>query len=312
MANPLVSIIVPAYNVENYIEECVDSLLAQTYSPIEVIVLDDGSTDQTVKLLRSYEDTILLFENKENKGQGARRNQGMKIAKGKYLYFMDSDDWLEKDAIEKLVKQMSKTDADLVRFNGTVFYENSFETIQQEGRYDFSHQLVHQKVYAGDELLHKNRKSFSASPCLYLIKKEVIDTHGLFFLEGVLHEDEYFTARLFSVVEKMTYLNEAFYHRRYRDGSTMTKQSEEHQKRSFDSYLVVFCTLENDIQNLNLTTKQKRFLKRQLLSIYSGLIRNELSPEQEKKISGLSSISMKDKLFLRLASMKQSIERANR
>ncbi|MER2064530.1 MAG: glycosyltransferase family A protein, partial [Alkalibacterium sp.] len=84
MTKPLVSIIVPTYNVERYIEECIDSLLAQTYPNTEIIVLDDASTDATVYLLKQYTNKITLIENDKNKGQGARRNQGLELAKGKY------------------------------------------------------------------------------------------------------------------------------------------------------------------------------------------------------------------------------------
>ncbi|MDZ7835048.1 MAG: glycosyltransferase family A protein [Alkalibacterium sp.] len=96
MSEPLVSVIIPAYNVERYIEECIDSLLAQTYPNTEIIVLDDASTDATVYLLKQYLSSIILIENDKNKGQGARRNEGLEVARGKYVYFMDADDWLEK------------------------------------------------------------------------------------------------------------------------------------------------------------------------------------------------------------------------
>lgn len=304
MNQPLVSIIVPAYNVERYIEECIDSLLNQTYKNIEIIVLDDASTDATLYLLKQYEGQIQLIENELNQGQGARRNQGIKLAKGDYIYFVDSDDWIESKTIEELVNQAVKTDADLVRFNGKAFSEGEV-TLEREGQYNFSHQLEHQKVYRGDDLLEKNRRSFSASPCLYLIKKSVIDQHNLYFLEGVLHEDEYFTIRLFCAVESMTYINKPYYNRRYRVASTMTEQSNLHKLKSFESYLKIFKALEKDYQRPELKPAQKQFIKRQLLSVYNGLQQADIHPVNKRKLKELKSVTFKDKVFLVLAKIKQ-------
>ena len=306
--NPLVSIIVPTYNVERYVEECMDSLINQTYKNKEIIVLDDASTDATVYLLKQYKEQIQLIENEENKGQGARRNEGIKRAKGKYIYFVDSDDWIESDAIEKLVKLAEAENVDLVRFNGAAFYEGG-SAPKEEGNYDFSHVLKDKAVYTGEELLEKNRKSYSASPCLYLVKKEVIDQHNLFFLEGVLHEDEYFTTRLFASVESMSYLNESFYHRRYRLASTMTENTNTHKLKSFDSYLKVFKALEKEYDSEKMNPLQKAFIKRQLLSIYNGLKESPVPPENKRKLREIKSLSIKDKTFLKLANLKQVLNK---
>ena len=304
MSKPLVSVIVPTYNVERYVEDCIDSLISQTYPNIEIIVIDDGSKDATVYLLNQYKDKIKLIAHDNNKGQGARRNQGIKLAKGEYIYFVDSDDWIEKDTIKELVEQAVKTGADLVRFNGKAFSEGGV-TLKKEGQYNFSHQLEHKKVYTGEDLLDKNRRSFSASPCLYLIKKSVIDQHNLYFLEGVLHEDEYFTTRLFCAVESMTYINKPHYNRRYRVASTMTEQSNLHKLKSFESYLKIFKALEKDYQRPELKPAQKQFIKRQLLSVYNGLQQADIHPVNKRKLKELKSVTFKDKVFLVLAKIKQ-------
>lgn len=305
---PLVSIIVPTYNVERYVEECMDSLINQTYENTEIIVLDDASTDATVYLLKQYGERIQLIENAENKGQGTRRNEGIKLAKGKYIYFVDSDDWIESDTIEKLIKQVEETQVDLVRFNGTIFSEGGYGPVEK-GNYDFSHVLKDKAIYSGNDLLDKNRRSFSASPCLYLIKKEVIEKNGLTFLEGVLHEDEYFTTRLFASIKTMTYLNEDFYHRRYRISSTMTENTNAHKLRSFESYLEVFKALEKEYNNPKLFEPQKQFIKRQLLSIYNGLKESPVPPEHKRELKDLKSITLKDKVFLAFAKLKQRLNK---
>lgn len=307
MKYPLVSIIVPTYNVERYVEECIDSLLKQSYENREIIVLDDASTDTTVYLLKTYGNKIKLIQNRTNKGQGTRRNDGLKLAEGDYIYFVDSDDWIEPDTIEKLVNQATETGADLVRFNGTTFYERDM-TLLDKSNYDFSHVLEDKAVYSGEEILVKNRHSYSAQPCLYLINKDFIAENSLTFLEGVLHEDEYFTTLLFTLAKKMTYLNENFYHRRFRTASTMTESSKTHKLKSFNSYLEVFKALEAEYVRPCYNQAQKAFIKRQLLSIYSGLVKADVPPIQKKKLKELSTISITDKAKLLVIQLKQKVD----
>ncbi|GAB2318253.1 glycosyltransferase [Alkalibacterium sp. s-m-22] len=303
MSKPLITVIIPTYNVERYVEDCIDSLISQIYSNIEIIVIDDGSKDATVYLLNQYKDKIKLIAHDNNKGQGARRNEGLALASGKYIYFVDSDDWIEPETIEEAVDQLEKTGADLVRFNGKVFYEGDAALVK-EGRYDFSSQLDHQHVYNQEEALQKNRQTYSASPCLYLVKKSLIDEHSLMFLEGVLHEDEYFTTKLFTLTQTMTYLNRTFYHRRYRVASTMTENTNLHKVRSFESYLEVFNALETFYCSGNLNEVQKAFVKRQLLSIYYGLKNSNVDPIRKKKLRDLGIITLKDKVILFISTIK--------
>jgi len=303
MNQPLVSIIVPAYNVERYIEECIDSLLNQSYKNIEIIVLDDASTDATLYLLKQYGNRIQLIENRSNKGQGARRNQGIKYAKGEYIYFVDSDDWIRPETIAEIVEQAVKTNVDLVRFNGLSFFEG-LSTQYKEGHYDFSQHLEHGQIYTGESLLEKNRRGFAASPCLYLIKKSIIDKFDLFFLEDVLHEDEYFTTRLFYRIESMTYLNKAYYYRRYRVGSTMTEVSNIHKLRSYDSYFKVFKALEEDYRRKDISQAQKQFIKRRMLSLYNALQRSDIHPEKKRNMRELKVVTPRDRVFLFMAKLK--------
>ena len=97
-----ISVIIPVYNGEKYIQRCVDSVLNQTYSDIEIIVINDGSTDNTENILKSYSNIVLI--NKENEGVSKARNTGLSLAKGDYVYFCDADDYLEKNAFEILIK----------------------------------------------------------------------------------------------------------------------------------------------------------------------------------------------------------------
>ena len=112
-----VSVIIPVYNVEDYLKECLDSVLSQTLKDIEVICVDDCSTDDSLKILQEYankDDRIKIIKNEKNSGQGFSRNEGIKKATGEYIGFVDSDDWVDKKGLELLVDYLSKNDIDLV------------------------------------------------------------------------------------------------------------------------------------------------------------------------------------------------------
>lgn len=308
MGEPLVSIIIPTYNVERYIEECIDSLLKQTYKRIEIIVIDDGSKDATPYLLKSYEERILLKLNKKNQGQGAVRNHGLEQANGEYILFVDSDDWIDVEAVEILVGKALDTEADLIRFNGKTVFEGDSD-LSKENLYTFNSILNEKVLYTNVGLLDANRKAYSASPCLYLIKKEVIEEELLSFPEGVLHEDEYFTTKLFISIKSMAYVNKALYYRRYRLASTMTENTKEHKVRSSKSYLKVFKLLEELYLSNQYNDSQKSFLKRQLISIYHGLQQSDVNSDLKKELRSLKTITLKDRLQIEVSKLRQKIEK---
>ena len=116
---PLISFIVPIYNVERYLQKCVDSILAQSYSNIEVVLVDDGSTDESVAICDSYanRDKRVQVIHKENGGASSARNEGLSFAHGSYIAFIDSDDYVSPSMAEKLLDAISKTDSDLAMCN---------------------------------------------------------------------------------------------------------------------------------------------------------------------------------------------------
>ena len=117
---PKVSVIVPVYNVENYLKECLDSIVNQTLKDIEIILINDASTDSSLSICQEYsnnDDRVLIINNEKNLNAGVSRNNGLSIAQGEYIYFMDSDDFLELNALEKVINIMEKTiDIDFCMF----------------------------------------------------------------------------------------------------------------------------------------------------------------------------------------------------
>lgn len=137
MKEDIVSVVVPIYNVELYMRKCIDTIISQTYKELEIILVDDGSTDESGKIVDEYEkkDTRIKVIHKLNGGLSDARNAGMKEAKGKYICFIDSDDFIEKNMIENMVNQIKKSNSDVVICGFYVDYEDKFgNLIKRETR----------------------------------------------------------------------------------------------------------------------------------------------------------------------------------
>lgn len=295
---PIVSVIVPVYNVELYIEECLNSIVKQSYLELQIIVVDDGSTDASNQKVKPYlSDRRVLFIEQANKGLSGARNTGLEAAIGKYVLFVDSDDYLELTAIEELVELMEEKQTDLIRFNGRAFLDELNEPIEQNN-YDFSHRLQEGKVYIQNRF-KVNRRTFASPVYLYMVKREVLVENALSFYEGILHEDELFTTQVFLNSNSMLYINAFYYNRRYRENSIMTNQSQERLQRTFDSYLIIYQELEKLYFKEEYPKKQKKLIKRQMISIYSGLKTSSIEKIKKKEaIKKLNGINLMDKTYI--------------
>ncbi|MFL2100925.1 glycosyltransferase [Desemzia sp. FAM 23991] len=297
---PLVSVIVPVYNVEDYIEECLDSIIEQTYSHLEIIVVDDGSTDTSNQKIQPYttDNRVKLIE-QENKGLSGARNSGLKAAVGKYVLFVDSDDYIERTAIEILINQMENQNVDLIRFNGRAFLDN-MNTLIEQNNYNFSHRLEEGKIYTIDSY-DANRRSFVSPVYLYIVRREILGKNHITFYEGILHEDELFTAQVFLAIDSMMYQNAFYYHRRYRENSIMTDQNPKRLNKTIDSYYRIYIELEKLYVKDEVIKEQKKLIKRQMLSIYSGVINIPLpAKEKEQVLKQMSAITITEKIYLKV------------
>lgn len=304
MSEPVVSVIIPTYNVERYVEECLASIMSQTYESIELIVIDDGSTDTTPYLLKQHPGDFHLILNQENKKQGAARNEGLAQATGKYILFVDADDLLMPEAVQVLVAVAEREQADLVRFNADIIQQQLLPDMAVN-QYNFSHVLEEEVLYTGEQLWSVLRKSYHPSPCLYMTKRSVLTEEGnVRFPEGIIHEDEWFTLKLFTLVESMVYVNQALYQRRYRLASTMTDRSNLQKLRSFESYKEILHRMTELYHNLEQPVERK-FVKRQMLSIYSGLEQLDVPAERRQELREFKEITLVDRLLLDVRRLKQ-------
>src|SRR5690625_237459 len=170
----LLSLIIPVYNVKEYLKECINSVLNQTYKNIEIIVINDGSTDKSLEILERYslENKNITVISQKNLGQSVARNRGVQQATGKYIYFLDADDYILPEALEHLVEKMEENELDLCRFSAESFLDNLDRPINQK-QYNFGKHFDEDRIYNNEEFLRLNFKTFSPSPVLYVIKREV-------------------------------------------------------------------------------------------------------------------------------------------
>ena len=121
------SIIIPVYNVAKYLKQSLDSVINQTFTDVEIICVNDGSTDESLSILNDYasKDSRFVIISQANQGQGVARNNAIKIAKGKYLLFLDPDDWLDLNAVQTLADKFNETDADVIQFNYSEYIEKT-------------------------------------------------------------------------------------------------------------------------------------------------------------------------------------------
>ena len=239
---PKVSVIIPIYNTEEYLEECLDSIQKQSLKELEIICIDDGSTDNSLKLVKAraeVDERICIFT-EENSGLSVARNNGIKNAHGKYIYFMDSDDILELDALKKSYLYAQENDLDMVLFDGYGFFDKCF-AYNADHYIDLNYYIRkcdYPDIYKGSQLLMKMHANgdYVACPVLYILKKEFIERTNIKFIEGIIHEDNPFTYQCMLEAKKVGYIHEQFFKRRIRNNSITTlKTSFEHVYGYFKS-----------------------------------------------------------------------------
>lgn len=208
-----VSIIIPIYNCEEYLSECLDSVLNQTYKNIEVLMINDGTKDKSNIICRKYAKKYnwIFIDRKQNKGLSYTRNEGLDNATGKYVMFLDSDDILYKDAIKTLYDEIKSQQSDIV-----ISKINSFNSSGNYGYYS-------DKYLDKEETtnIFKNKKLINCiSVCAKLYDKKIIN--GVRFISGIYHEDNYFTLKILTKAKKISILPKYTYYRRIREGENIS------------------------------------------------------------------------------------------
>ncbi|MFD0767742.1 glycosyltransferase family 2 protein [Bacillus sp. CGMCC 1.60114] len=217
--NILLSIIVPIYNVERYLEECIVSLIKQKVENIEIILIDDGSTDDSRSIMEKYRvmDSRIKCIYKENEGLGPTRNVGTQIAKGEYIMYLDSDDYIQSNSLVLLIEEIQNDKKDIIIFNGEGFYDESRKVCQKK------YFLVKPTVNKYKNSLKKYCLLDLHQACLKVQSKKFIEKYDLYFPnENTYGEDVSFWLNCIGKTESIKYVDLNVYRRRYREGSIMT------------------------------------------------------------------------------------------
>lgn len=219
-----VSVIVPVYNVEQYLEECVDSLVNQTLKGIEILLVDDGATDSSGDICDQYarEYKNIRVIHKANGGLGDARNVGFAEAVGKYIYFIDSDDYLDLDALEFLYNESEQNHLDVLMFSAESFSDDVDWKFDPEG---YKRTKYLNEVYSGKELFEKlySVQEYYASIPLRFYNREFYKS-GKYSFARIIHEDEFPAFLSLVEAERAECVEYKFYKRRFRKGSIMTSE----------------------------------------------------------------------------------------
>lgn len=256
------TVVVPVYNVENYIEKCVLSILNQRIRKMEILLINDGSTDNSGQICNrlASENKQIKVWHKENGGLSDARNYGLNKATGKFIAFVDSDDFLKADTYGVLLKKAKDNDLDIVIGNGIKYIS------RDEIYYETNHRKDTEVVYKGQDFLVKliEEKKMNMQVMLNLYRRDLILDNELFFGEGLFHEDELWTPQVFLKAKKVQHTDVDFYYYREREGSIT--QREDKTKNALD-LLKIVSKLNSVYSNLEDQYAEK-ILKDYLVMLY--------------------------------------------
>lgn len=257
--NKKISIIIPIYNGEKFLNRCLESIINQTYNNFEIIIINDGSTDRTQDIIEKYakKDSRIITINKKNSGVSDSRNLGILEATGDYITFVDADDWLEKNTLDS-INRLLENEYDVIRYN---YFKNYSDGIQKENKYD--NQIANKKL----EKVEIEKKvlpqilsgAMPAYVWLLMIRKDIVEKIEKFNINLAMMEDTVFYINMLTNIENMYISNENLYHYYYDLNSA--SHSFKNAMRNLNNIILVnkiesniICTNNLDIKNNMLIT----------------------------------------------------------
>ena len=283
---PKVSVIIPIYKVEDYIADCVYSVITQTLKEIEIICVNDGSPDNSRDCVLHFMelDKRIRLVDKPNGGLSSARNVGLKNAKGEYIYFLDSDDYLEPTALETLYNKCKENNLEVLDFNARSFFETEQDKINNKNYISYYNRTGdYPDVYTGMELfmLMQDRREQKPSACLHIISKKLYEDNGISFCEGIIHEDNIFTYQILKAAKRVGYISDVFYNRRVHSDSTMTTPK---SNKNVYGYFVAFYEALKDVINGEFSENEcdavgqwLKSISRTIFNIYSTIPEKDMS-----------------------------------
>lgn len=279
---PLVSVVIPMYNVAPFLQEALDSICNQTLQNIEIICVNDGSTDETLDTVVAYakKEPRMSVYSHQNSGPSATRNAGLAQAKGKYVYFFDGDDVLDKNALSELSTLMERNNLDMALFDADVLAEDA----EAGKRFAYKRSMHYDGVYTGPEMFTAMKKAgeFFCCPVMYMLHTEFIRSNNLCFHRAILHEDQPFSLQAMMMAKRVEHIQKPFYKRRVHADSIMTRKvSFANVHGLFFGYMDMSAALANNAAQL--TEEQYHAFAEHVSCVLAIMQRNyaELTPAQQ-------------------------------
>lgn len=280
---PHISVIMPVYNTaEEYLKISIESVLEQSYGNFELIIVDDGSTNNAKEVISSYKDERIKYVYQENSGQSSARNKGLKLARGKYIFFIDSDDWINFRTFSKLIRKAEEESCDILLFGSLVYDNKTKSNVVDAWLYDaYLHSFSKEGfTYQSPELL-KNLFLISFACWGKLFRKDFLIDNNLFFKDSLTFEDTEYFIRYILVAPKISILPAFLYfYRKNTENSIMTKGD-----YKYFELLKVFKLIEETLEKYNLLEKLRvpyYEFKIDRINDLSGLIQPHLKEEYKK------------------------------
>lgn len=226
-----VSVVIPIYNVQEYVEACLKSVIKQTLKEIEIICVDDKSTDFSLEIVKKYQKQdarIVIIESEKNGGLSYARNLGSSIANGEYIYFLDSDDTIDKSMLEELYQIAHSDDLDVVFFDSIMFFEQGMQAKDTDL---FCAKKSYDEILTGKQFLSECYKENDIREPVWIqfYKKQFLQENKIDFYNGILHEDLLFTFKILMKAERLRCINKKYHNYRIRKNAiTSSKCSENH------------------------------------------------------------------------------------
>ena len=297
MEKDLISVIVPVYNIEKYLPRCIDSILDQTYKNWEAIFVNDGSTDNSLKILEEYKkrDERIKIINKKNAGSGAARNDGIETSKGKYIAFLDSDDWYEKNFLENLYNNLIENNSDVAMCNPKMTYDDTSKN-KKINTYFFNEIELNKTP---EKIL-----GILEMPVVWnkLYKKEIIVKNKIKFPNYSFCEDVEFLYKTFLYVNNLSKIEDDLYNYYQRRDSETKKIKEE----SIEQVYKVIKNIENYVKE-NFIEKLEIFYQYKVQFLYSISQILLLRTNSDKRLKKL--VNKNNNLMVKNIKLKKNIKK---
>lgn len=303
----MISVIIPVYNVEKYIRKCFECLLKQTYKDLQIIVINDGSMDNSINIINEYIDKFKCIEiiNQENMGASIAKNNGLKYAKGEYTLYIDPDDFIDEKMIETMYKSAVRNNSDIVLCGYYLYYQSTEKKVKVE------YELNSNKVYSNEKIIEMMlRHEIQGQLCNKLFKTKVLIENNFAMEKGRVIEDIFPVFKVVCNVKRISYVDKILYYYRQHETSAIHTKN---VKTMNDYYYAMTCILnyvnENNIPvNKNSIKIFKATALLILLKRYQNIYGNKIYNDFKKEEYYNFNLSLYEIIFLKDFSLNYKIK----